>query len=79
MATVAKDDLLTITEAAQALGVSRPTVAGLIARGELSGFKSTIDRRARFVRVKDVDSLRRRAFVILGSSEGNKAATSSAA
>ncbi len=79
MATVAKDDLLTITEAARALGVSRPTVAGLIARGELSGFKSTIDRRARFVRVEDVDSLRRRAFVILDSSEGSKTAAGVAA
>lgn len=79
MATVAKDDLLTITEAAQALGVSRPTVAGLIARGELSGFKSTIDRRARFVRVKDVDSLRSRELVALGGCEGNKTAAGMAA
>jgi excisionase family DNA binding protein len=54
MEAVAKDELLTITQVARDLGISRPTVASLIARGELKGYRSAIDRRARFIRADDL-------------------------
>jgi excisionase family DNA binding protein len=58
-------ELLTITQVARDLGVSRPTVASLIARGELKGYRSAIDRRARFVRADDLEKLKARAIVAL--------------
>jgi len=65
-----KSGLLTITEAARDLGVSRPTVAGLIARGELQGHRSVVDRRAVLIRAADLADLRARALVTIGSENG---------
>jgi excisionase family DNA binding protein len=65
-------ELLTITQVARDLGVSRPTVASLIARGELKGYRSAIDRRARFVRADDLEKLKARAFVALNDGEDSR-------
>jgi excisionase family DNA binding protein len=65
-------ELLTITQVARDLGVSRPTVASLIARGELKGYRSAIDRRARFVRADDLEKLKARALVALNSGEDGR-------
>jgi excisionase family DNA binding protein len=51
-------DLMTLTEAAEALGVSRFKVSRLIRDGTLQAFVSPLDRRQRLVRRSDVEALR---------------------
>lgn len=58
-----RSGLVTITEGARALGISRPTMAALIEREGLLSFRSITDRRARFVRTEDIESLKARALV----------------
>ncbi len=69
MSTTAANDLLNLSEAAECLGVSRPHVRRLIERGELAGFQSMIDRRAKFVRADDLAALQSRAIVALKNGE----------
>jgi excisionase family DNA binding protein len=51
-------ELLTLTEAAAALKVSRFKVSRLIRDGDLQAFVSPLDRRQRLVRRSDVDALK---------------------
>ena len=58
---ITRVDRMSISQAASQLGVSRSTVADRIARGELQEFRSSLDRRTRFVSRAQVDALRKRA------------------
>lgn len=50
-------DLITLTEAAQLLGVSRPTMGRLVARVPLRTYPDPLDARAKLVRRADVQKL----------------------
>jgi excisionase family DNA binding protein len=52
-------DLMTLTGAAEALGVSRFKMSRLIRDGQLQAFVSPLDRRQRLVRRVDVEALKR--------------------
>ena len=49
---------MTLTEAAELLGVSRFKISRLIRDGELRAFVSPLDRRQRLVRRSDVEALK---------------------
>jgi excisionase family DNA binding protein len=51
------DDLLTTGQAQQLLGVSRRTMARLIATGELHTQMDPLDRRIKLIRRSEVDAL----------------------
>jgi excisionase family DNA binding protein len=51
-------DFMTLTAAAEALGVSRFKISRLIRDGELQAFVSPLDRRQRLVRRSDVEALK---------------------
>ena len=51
-------ELMTLTEAAESLGVSRFKISRLIRDGELRAFVSPLDRRQRLVRRTDVEALK---------------------
>jgi excisionase family DNA binding protein len=65
-------EMLTITQAAQRLGISRPQVRRLIDRGELTAFASVLDRRAVFIRARDVGALQDRSLVALSGNESRR-------
>jgi excisionase family DNA binding protein len=69
MSTAVANDLLNLSKAAECLGVSRPHIRRLIERGELTGFRSALDRRAKFVRAEDLTDLKSRAIVALNNGE----------
>lgn len=50
-------DLITLTEAAQLLGVSRPTMGRLVSRVPLQTYPDPLDARAKLVRRADVRKL----------------------
>jgi excisionase family DNA binding protein len=66
--------VMTMGEAAKALGVSRPTMTNLVARGELTAHRSPLDRRARLIPVNEVLALKARAFSPIGNQEAAVAA-----
>ena len=51
-------DLITLSEAAQLLGVSRPTMGRLVTRVPLQTYQDPLDARAKLVRLADVERLR---------------------
>lgn len=55
------DDLITLSEAAKLLDVSRPKMSRLVASGKLSTFDDPLDERAKLVSRRDVLSLQVRA------------------
>jgi excisionase family DNA binding protein len=69
---VAKE-FMTLTAAAEALGVSRFKVSRLIRDGELQAFVSPLDRRQRLVRRSDVEALKQQ-FVPVEIETGKIAA-----
>ncbi len=52
------EDLITLTEAAEQLGVSRFKISRLVRDGALQAYTSVLDKRQRLVRQADVDALR---------------------
>lgn len=52
------EDLITLTEAAELLGVSRFKMSRLVREGVLQAYTSVLDRRQRLVRQADVNALR---------------------
>ena len=51
-------DLITLSEAAHLLGVSRPTMGRLVTRVPLQTYQDPLDARAKLVRLADVEKLR---------------------
>jgi excisionase family DNA binding protein len=51
-------ELMTLTEVAEALGVSRFKISRLIREGTLRAYVSPLDRRLRLVRQSDVEALK---------------------
>lgn len=58
---MAEDEMLTLTEARELLGVSKTTFAKLVREGTLSARPSRLDKRVKFVRRADVEALKREA------------------
>jgi excisionase family DNA binding protein len=56
--TKVTNEFMTLTAAAEALGVSRFKISRLIRDGELQAFVSPLDRRQRLVRRSDVEALK---------------------
>lgn len=50
-------DLITLSEAARLLGVSKPTMGRLVARVPLQTYQDPLDARAKLVRRADVQKL----------------------
>jgi excisionase family DNA binding protein len=55
------NDLITLSEAARLLNVSRPKMSRLVASGKLSVFEDPLDDRAKLVSREDVLALQVRA------------------
>ena len=55
------DDLITLSEAAKLLGVSRPKMSRLVGSGKLATFDDPLDERAKLVSRQDVLALQVRA------------------
>jgi excisionase family DNA binding protein len=55
------DDLITLSEAARILNVSRPKMSRLVASGKLTTCEDPLDDRAKLVRREDVLALQVRA------------------
>lgn len=55
------EDLITLSEAARILGVSRPKMSRLVASGKLVTTDDPLDERAKLVRLQDVLALQVRA------------------
>jgi hypothetical protein len=55
------DELISVAEAREILGVSKPRMAELLKTGVLKWERNPLDRRGKVVRVADVDELLRRA------------------
>lgn len=55
------DDLITLSEAARILNVSRPKMSRLVASGKLRTYEDPLDDRAKLVRRGDVLALQVRA------------------
>jgi excisionase family DNA binding protein len=55
------DDLITLSEAARILNVSRPKMSRLVASGKLTTYEDPLDDRAKLVRREDVLALQVRA------------------
>lgn len=55
------DDLITLSEAAKLLGVSRPKMSRLVGSGKLDTFDDPLDERAKLVSRQDVLALQVRA------------------
>lgn len=55
------DDLITLSEAAKLLGVSRPKMSRLVSSGKLDTFGDPLDERAKLVSRQDVLALQVRA------------------
>jgi excisionase family DNA binding protein len=53
-----QDEYLPLIQAAEYLGVSRPTIKRLISEGELTTTPSPLDRRVKLVKRADLDRLR---------------------
>lgn len=56
-----EDEMLTLTEARELLGISKTTFAKLVREGVLVARPSRLDKRVKFVRRIDVESLKRDA------------------
>jgi hypothetical protein len=54
-------DLITLSEAAKLLGVSRPKMSRLVGSGKLATFDDPLDERAKLVSRQDVLALKVRA------------------
>ena len=52
------EEYLPLIQAADYLGVSRPTIKRLISEGELSYTASPLDRRVKLVKIVDLDRLK---------------------
>lgn len=55
------NDLITLSEAAKLLGVSRPKMSRLVGSGKLATFGDPLDERAKLVKRQDVLALQVRA------------------
>lgn len=55
------NDLITLSEAAKLLGVSRPKMSRLVGSGKLATFDDPLDERAKLVSRQDVLALQVRA------------------
>lgn len=55
------NDLITLSEAARILNVSRPKMSRLVASGKLTTYEDPLDDRAKLVRRQDVLALQVRA------------------
>lgn len=55
------NDLITLSEAARILNVSRPKMSRLVASGKLTTYADPLDDRAKLVRRQDVLALQVRA------------------
>ena len=55
------EDLVTLSEAAKLLGVSRPKMSRLVGSGKLATFDDPLDERAKLVSRQDVLALQVRA------------------
>ena len=58
---ICPDDLITLSEAAKLLGVSRAKMSRLVATGKLTTFSDPLDERAKLVSRRDVLALQVRA------------------
>jgi excisionase family DNA binding protein len=56
-----EDDLISVAEAREILGVSHTLMAELIKSGELTYEKNPLDRRSKLLRRADVEALAKRA------------------
>ncbi len=58
------EQLMTLTEAAEALGVSRFKISRLVREGAIRAFVSPLDRRQRLVRRADVEALKQQLIPV---------------
>jgi len=59
-----RDELVTLTQAQERLGVSRFKITQLVKEGKLPIFQSELDRREKLVRVSDLERLTRPHAVV---------------
>ncbi len=54
-----RNEYLGLTEAAKAIGISRPTLTRLVRAGELPAYRDRLDQRRTLLAVADLEALRR--------------------
>lgn len=59
------EDFMTLSEAAESLGVSRFKMSRLVRDGALSAFVSPLDKRQRLVRRLEVEGLKRQLVPVV--------------
>lgn len=58
-----EDDLITLTEARQRLGISKVTMARLIKEGRFNVYENLLDKREKLVSSAEVDQFHERRIV----------------